>query len=117
MGLHLQDRRVRLGEDQQDQAWSCLGLRVLYPCEPELCLLATCGSPKRIDAGVHQVIMSPRQEHSRKPAEAYERIEKLLAGRKLELFARNRRPGWTSIGNQLLSQDNEAMPHSIRISA
>ena len=36
----------------------------------EICLLATKGSPKRQSAGVHQVIISHVEEHSKKPAEA-----------------------------------------------
>ena len=46
------------------------------------------------------MIVSPRREHSRKPDEAYERIEALCEGPYLELFARARRPGWDGWGNQ-----------------
>lgn len=46
----------------------------------ELCLLGIKGKPKREDAGVHSVIMSHIEEHSKKPAETRERIVKLLAG-------------------------------------
>ena len=40
----------------------------------ELCILATKGHPKRINAAVHQVIVSHIEEHSKKPQEARERI-------------------------------------------
>lgn len=66
----------------------------------EICLLATRGSPKRLNADVQQVIMSPRMEHSRKPDEVAERIERLLAGPYVELFARRPREGWETWGNQ-----------------
>lgn len=66
----------------------------------EVCLLATRGKPKRLDAGVRQGIISPRREHSRKPDDVYGRIERLVAGPYLELFARTTRSGWTSWGNQ-----------------
>lgn len=46
----------------------------------ELCLLGVRGKPKRMDAGVHSVIMSHIEEHSKKPAETRDRIVKLLAG-------------------------------------
>lgn len=46
----------------------------------EYCLLAIRGRPKVKDHGVHQVILSPRRGHSRKPDEQYERIERLYAG-------------------------------------
>jgi N6-adenosine-specific RNA methylase IME4 len=67
---------------------------------PEQCLLATIGRPARVSRGVKRLIISPRREHSRKPDEAYGRIERLLDGPYLELFARTSRPGWTSWGNQ-----------------
>lgn len=38
------------------------------------------GKPKRMDAGVHSVIMSHIEEHSKKPAETRDRIVKLMAG-------------------------------------
>lgn len=67
---------------------------------PELCLLFTRGSPKRLSAGERKLIVAPRREHSRKPDEQYDRIERLVAGPYLELFARQSRSGWTSWGNQ-----------------
>jgi N6-adenosine-specific RNA methylase IME4 len=65
---------------------------------PELCLLATRGNPHRINADVADLILAPRREHSRKPDEVYERIERLVAGPYLELFASVEAPhraGWT----------------------
>ena len=67
----------------------------------EPCLLATRGKPKRLHADVHQVIIEPRREHSRKPDCTRERIERLVAGPYLELFARIERPGWTAWGDEL----------------
>ena len=40
----------------------------------EICILATKGHPKRVDAGVRQVILSHIEEHSKKPDEARERF-------------------------------------------
>jgi N6-adenosine-specific RNA methylase IME4 len=66
----------------------------------EPCLLATRGKPKRLNADVRQGIIAPRREHSRKPDCVHERIERLVAGPYLELFARKSdRPGWTYWGN------------------
>jgi len=67
----------------------------------EICLLGTRGSPKRIGTDVKQVIIEPRREHSRKPDCVYERIERLVEGPYLELFARTQRQGWTSWGNEV----------------
>lgn len=68
--------------------------------EAEVCLLFTRGRPKRLDAGVRQIIEAPRREHSRKPDETHARIERLVAGPYLEMFARESRPGWAAWGNE-----------------
>lgn len=68
--------------------------------EAEVCLLFTKGSPKRLSAGVHQVILEPAREHSRKPDDLYGRVEALSAGPYAELFSRSNRPGWDAMGNQ-----------------
>jgi N6-adenosine-specific RNA methylase IME4 len=67
----------------------------------EVCLLATRGHPKRLNADVRQGIIEPRREHSRKPDCVHDRIERLVTGPYLELFARTRRSGWDSWGNQV----------------
>lgn len=67
----------------------------------EPCWLFTRGKPARLTKGVRQVILEPRREHSRKPDAQYERIEQLVAGPYLELFARQARPGWSAWGNQV----------------
>lgn len=66
----------------------------------EVCLLATRGKPKRLNADVRQGIIAPSREHSRKPDGIHERIERLVAGPYLEMFARQQRPGWVAWGNQ-----------------
>jgi N6-adenosine-specific RNA methylase IME4 len=66
----------------------------------EQCWLATRGHPRRLAADVRQVIIEPRREHSRKPDCVHERIERLVAGPYLELFARRERPGWTTWGDE-----------------
>lgn len=68
----------------------------------EPCLLATRGKPKRVSAAVHSVIIGERREHSRKPDEVYERIEQLMGDLpRLEMFARQRVPGWDAWGNEV----------------
>lgn len=66
----------------------------------EVCLLATRGKPKRINADVRQAIVEPRRQHSRKPDCVHGRIERLVEGPYLELFARTQRKGWTAWGNE-----------------
>lgn len=68
----------------------------------ELCLLGVRGKPKRVDAGVHSVIISHIEEHSKKPAETRERITRLCGGvSKIELFARQSIEGWDCWGNEV----------------
>lgn len=71
-------------------------------------LLFGQGRPSRADAGVRQlietfddpVIYAPKREHSRKPDERYERLERLVDGPRVELFARQPRTGWDAFGNE-----------------
>jgi len=66
----------------------------------ECCLLATRGRPKRLNADVRMGIIEPRRQHSRKPDCVHDRIERLVAGPYLELFARAPREGWTVWGDE-----------------
>lgn len=74
------------------------GLGYWTRANPELCLLATRGKPQRTRRDVPRLLVAARREHSRKPDEAYARIERLVPGPYLELFARSSRPGWQAIG-------------------
>jgi N6-adenosine-specific RNA methylase IME4 len=60
----------------------------------ELCLLATRGKPKRSAADVRMLVDAPVGQHSEKPEEVRRRIERLVAGPYVELFARRSAPGW-----------------------
>ena len=67
----------------------------------ELVLLGMKGSMPVDDKTVKQVLIAPRAEHSRKPAEIRSRIEQLYnRPDKLELFARTTTPGWDVWGNE-----------------
>jgi N6-adenosine-specific RNA methylase IME4 len=70
---------------------------------PEMCLLATKGTPVRISRSVRQLIIAPRREHGQKPDEIYDRIEALVPGPYLEMFVRSARSGWDSWGNEVES--------------
>ena len=67
----------------------------------EYVLLGRRGSPRRLDRSVHQIIVAPRREHSRKPDEIYGRIERYAAGPYAELFARQARADWDSWGDEV----------------
>ena len=87
----------RLWADEQTPR---MGLGYWTRANTEPCLLATRGKPKRIAADVRQGIIDKPREHSRKPDCVHERIERLVAGPYLELFARQQRPGWDCWGNE-----------------
>lgn len=69
----------------------------------ELLLIATRGNlpvPEPTNRR-SSVVMADRTEHSRKPAEFYEIIERMYPEyNKVELFSRNKREGWEVWGNQ-----------------
>lgn len=68
----------------------------------EICLLAKRGKPKRRSAGVHQFIISPVEEHSKKPDVTRDKIIELAGDlTRVELFARQKTPGWDVWGNEV----------------
>lgn len=68
----------------------------------EICLLATRGHPKRKSAGIHQLIISPIEQHSKKPDEVREKIVALMGDLpRIELFARQASFGWDVWGNEV----------------
>ena len=83
-----------------DDASFFTGMGFWTRANPEPCLLATRGKPKRLKADVRKLVISPRREHSRKPNAVHERIEALCAGPYLEMFGRTSRPGWDCWGLQ-----------------
>lgn len=84
----------------QEETKAQVGMGYWTRANSEVCLLATRGKPKRLNMDVRQAIIAPRREHSRKPDGIHERIERLVAGPYLELFARQKRAGWDCWGNQ-----------------
>lgn len=81
---------------------------------PEFCLLATRGNPRRVAANVHSVIESPVLRHSAKPPETRDRILQLMGDLPaVELFARPPVPAgwWVPVGNEIDGQDiRDALP-------
>lgn len=67
----------------------------------EFCLIGKRGRSVRESASVHEVIIAPRRQHSRKPDEFYDRVERYTGGPYVELFARQPRPNWMAWGNEV----------------
>jgi N6-adenosine-specific RNA methylase IME4 len=85
----------------------------------EILLIAARGNMRSPPEGSRppSVITAPRREHSQKPDEAYELIERAYPELpKIELFARNAREGWSAWGNQAppAGQQHERIPDFLR---
>lgn len=82
------------------------GMGAYTRANAEVCLLGVTHGFKAKNFikshSVHQVIESPIQEHSAKPDETRRRIVELVGDvPRIELFARQRAPGWDAWGDEL----------------
>jgi N6-adenosine-specific RNA methylase IME4 len=96
--------QIELFRDDTD---ALMGMGYWTRANSEPCLLATRGKPKRLNADVRMGIIEPRREHSRKPDCVHGRIERLVAGPYVELFARSSRIGWHTWGNETTKFDRQ----------
>ena len=85
----------------------------------ELILFGVKGNFRTLDPGrsMPNIIISQKREHSRKPEEVYDVVEKCSQGPFLELFARHSRSNWTSWGNQVDSEWNNEVSYSPAVSS
>ena len=68
----------------------------------ELCLLAKKGVIKRQSKSVRRLVVTPRQQHSKKPDVVKDRIVELCGDLpRIELFARQKTGGWDAWGNEV----------------
>ena len=91
---------VKLNAAADSEADYFTGLGYWTRANPEQCLLATRGKPPRKARDVRRLIVERRREHSRKPDDVRDRIERLVDGPYLELFARETKHGWDCWGDQ-----------------
>ena len=92
---------VWLKRNTKSDGWF-FGLGYWTRSNTEICLLATKGHPKRKSAAVHQLIISPVEAHSKKPDITRDKIVELMGDLpRVELFARQRAPGWDAWGNEV----------------
>ena len=78
-----------------------MGLGFYFRHHTESLLFAVRGRLRLRRRDLPNYIVEPRTRHSRKPQAAYRLIEVASPGPRLELFARERRDGWDSWGNQV----------------
>ncbi len=85
-----------------------VGLGLTTRKNAEFVLLGRRGKVKRQAKNVRELILAPVREHSRKPDEMFDRVERYCEGPYLELFARERRKGWTSWGREVTRFNGES---------
>ncbi|MCL1904398.1 MAG: MT-A70 family methyltransferase [Oscillospiraceae bacterium] len=82
------------------------GLGFWTRSNPEICIIATKGKPKRISKAVHCVVDTPIEKHSKKPDIVREKIVELMGDiPRIELFARKKYDGWDCLGNEIDGRD------------
>ena len=83
------------------------GIGQFFRGSHELCLLGAYRKGKRSTQhrteakNISSLLLAERNKHSCKPKESYQLIESRSEGPYLELFARTKRPNWTSWGNEV----------------
>lgn len=83
-----------------------IGMGAYTRANAEVCLLGISKKTKASEIvkshSVRQVIISRKEEHSKKPAETRDRIVELLGdSQRIELFARQQISGWDCWGNEV----------------
>ncbi len=80
-----------------------MGMGRYVRCAHETCIIATRGSGISLieSKSVPSWFTAPRGKHSAKPAAFFSLVERLARGPYLELFAREARAGWATVGNEL----------------
>ena len=79
----------------------------------ELLLFGVKGSFRTLAPGRRQVniMISRKEEHSRKPDDVYQLIQRCSPGPYLELFARQRLPGWVQWGDEVDTYEKNRPNH------
>jgi len=68
----------------------------------EVCLMGLKGKPFKVSNSISSVVISPREEHSKKPDIVRDNIVRFCGDvPRIELFARERHEGWDSWGNEI----------------
>jgi N6-adenosine-specific RNA methylase IME4 len=88
-------------EDAEEAMRLAFGTGYIFRSAAEFYVYGTRGKPKQAVKNVRNAIVAPVREHSRKPDQMHADLERMFPGvAKVELFARQRRPGWDCWGNQ-----------------
>ena len=77
------------------------GLGYYFRGQHEICLFGVRGKLKPKVKNEGTLITAPKERHSKKPNAFYDKIERVAYPPYIELFARQRREGWDSWGNEI----------------
>ena len=77
-----------------------LGMGFWFRGQVEVCLLGIRGKVKAFRSMERTCYHEARTKHSQKPQYFYKLIETVTTGKRIELFARRARSGWSVWGNQ-----------------
>lgn len=114
-GFTLKTEMVWLKRTTTGKRWFGMGRTVR--AEHEVCLVGTRGRPVTLSKSVRSTFAAiATRTHSEKPAAFYDLVEQLRDGPYVELFARSRRSGWTSLGDELVAVDHRTptLPSAVR---
>jgi N6-adenosine-specific RNA methylase IME4 len=75
-----------------------MGLGIDMRLQCEFCLLGYKGKPTVRKGIERDIIREKRREHSHKPNEIYDLVDRFVVGKKLDYFSREKRKGWDSYG-------------------
>lgn len=94
---------VKLNPRRADTIWMELrdfhiGMGFTSRKNVEILLLGRRGQPRRLRKDIPDLLIAARRQHSRKPDLGYQRMEAYCVGPRLDMFARESRPGWTGWG-------------------
>lgn len=87
--------------------WS-FGTGYIFRPASEPFIIGSRGMPVYTSRSVRNLIVAPVREHSRKPDDMHSMVERLSSGPYLELFARQRKLGWDSWGNECYKFEMES---------
>lgn len=91
---------IKLNKRSKTPFW---GMGYYTRQNPEICLIATKGKKfKPLARNIHSVVMTPKEEHSKKPDIIRDNIVRIIGDLpRIELFARQRVDGWDAWGNEI----------------
>ncbi len=77
------------------------GIGYYFRGQHEICLFGVKGNLKPKHRDIPSIVYAKRTKHSKKPEESFAIFDKMSYLPRIELFARNKRQGWDSWGNEI----------------